>query len=64
MANRKYLKHIIEINHFLARQGLAYRGHSEDKNASNNLGYVLELFEFHRQHIPFLNENFTNKIAN
>ena len=63
MANRKYLKHIIEIIHFLARQGLAYRGHSEDKNASNNLGNFLELFEFHRQHIPYLNENFTNKIA-
>lgn len=30
MANRKYLKHIIEIIHFLARPGLAYRGHSED----------------------------------
>ncbi len=63
MANLKYLKHILEIIHFLARPGLAYRVHSEDKNASNNLGNFLELFEFHRQHIPYLNENFTNKIA-
>jgi hypothetical protein len=55
--NRNYLKHIIEIIHFLARQSLAYRGHNENKTSSHNLGNFLELLEFHCKFIPNLKEN-------
>jgi hypothetical protein len=61
--NRNYLKHIIEIIHFLARQGLAYRGHNENKTSSHNLGNFLELLEFHCKFIPNLKENNASKVA-
>jgi hypothetical protein len=54
--NLKYLKHIIEIIHFLARQGMAYRGDNENKTTSNNLGNFLELLDFHCKFIPNLKE--------
>jgi hypothetical protein len=60
--NRNYLKHIIEIIHFLARQGSAYRGHNENKTSSNNLGNFLELLEFHCIFIPNLKENNASKV--
>jgi hypothetical protein len=61
--NRNYLTHIIEIIHFLARQGLANRGHNENKTSSNNLGNFLELLEFHCKFIPNLKENNASKVV-
>jgi hypothetical protein len=33
--NRKYVKTLIDLILFLARQGLAYRGHLESKDSNN-----------------------------
>jgi hypothetical protein len=48
-ANRKYLKHIIQIN--------------EDREKSKNLGNFLELLEFHCSLLPDLKENIESKVA-
>ena len=61
--NRKYLKHVMEIIHFLAKQGLAFRGHNENKTTSKNLGNFLELLDFHCKFIPNLKENNDSKVA-
>ena len=47
-ANRKYLIHIIQVVHFLAKQGLAFRGNNENKQTSKNMGNFLELLKFHQ----------------
>ena len=62
-ANRKYMKLIIQTIHFLARQGLAYRGHNEDTKTSKNLGNFKELLDFHCALVPEFKENLDSKVA-
>ncbi len=62
-ANMKYLKHIIQIIHFLSRQGLAFRGNNEDREKGKNLGNFLELLEFHCSLLPDFKENTESKVA-
>ena len=64
-ANRSYLTHIIRIIHFLAKQGLAFRGHDENKEKENskNMGNFLELLDFHSEILPDLHRNAKSKIA-
>jgi hypothetical protein len=50
-SNRKYIIHVIKIIHFLAKQGIAFRGHNENKNQSKNVGNFLELLQFHQSFI-------------
>ena len=35
MKNRAYIKHLIDIVLYLGRQGLAFRGHGEEKTSVN-----------------------------
>jgi len=41
--NRKYVKTLIDLILFLARQGLAYRGHLESKDSNNQGIYIFFL---------------------
>ena len=64
-ANRSYLTHVIRIIHFLAKQGLAFRGHREnkDKEDTKNVGNFLELLDFHAEILPDLQRNSKSKVA-
>ena len=62
-ANRKYLRHIIQVIHFLSRQGLAFRGNNENKETSKNLGNFSELLEFHCSLLPDFKENLESRVA-
>jgi hypothetical protein len=62
-ANRKFLKHVIQIKHFLSRQGLAFRGDNEDREKSKNLGNFLELLEFHCSLLPDFKEYIKSNVA-
>jgi hypothetical protein len=61
--NRKNLRKIIETIHYLARQGLAFRGHDET-SSSDNRGNFLELIEFMSIYDDDLSNHIKNKIAN
>lgn len=53
--NKKYLEILADISLFLARQGLAFRGHRENKEA-NNRGNFLEISEIFAKY----DQNFSN----
>ena len=57
------MTHIIKIIHFLAKQGLAFRGNNENKETSNNIGNFKELLEFHVELLPELSKNSSSKVA-
>ena len=62
-ANRKYLIHTIQVIHFLAKQGLAFRGNNENEKTSKNMGNFLELMKFHQTMLPELQQFSESKIA-
>lgn len=45
--NRNYLKKLINIALFLARQGIAFRGHKEDTNSPNQGTYLINTNIYH-----------------
>ena len=61
--NRKNLTKIIKAVHFLAKQGLAFRGHDEC-SVSNNRGNLQELLEFMCTDDTELSNHIQNKVAN
>lgn len=42
--NRNYLKGLIDVILFLARQGIAFRGHREDSESLNQGNYSINYF--------------------
>ncbi len=61
--NRKILRTILETIHYLARQGLAFRGHDET-SSSDYRGNFHELIEFMSIYDDDLSNHIKNKIAN